>query len=144
MKTLAQHGLPSERLHNELHSSPLQNGEVKTYYNAVVWRTEILHTVPLQYAQGVRSLLGAAVTMSSTFIPPSGLLTVVHTHKPIDYTHACYLCHQHTYTDTLPPQSLMHKNLEAMSSQTVTRGGRFTSHLAHLLNIYCPVRTQKD
>lgn len=77
MKTLAQHGLPSERLHNALHSSPLQNAEIKTDYSAVVWRTEIVLTVPLQNAQGVRSLLGAAVTMSSTFIPPGGLLTVV-------------------------------------------------------------------
>lgn len=59
MKTLARHGLPSERLHNELHSPLLQNGEVKTYYSAVVWRTEIIHTVSLQNAQGLRSLLGA-------------------------------------------------------------------------------------
>lgn len=67
----------------------------------------------------------------------------VHTH-----THTLHTCMlplpAYTYTQILCPHSAIHKNLEAMSSQMVTRGGRFTSHLAHLLNIYCPVRTQKD
>ena len=136
---------------------------MNTSFNAVGWGGLRSFNVFAQCtAQGVCSLLGAVVTVSSASRPRSGHCTAVQTqacmythiharlhchthacmHKSTHYTHACYK-QTHIHIDTLPPHCTPHRSLEAASSQTATKCGRFISHWPHLLNIYSPVKMQK-